>query len=111
MEARQVVAVMEAGGSCCAVAAIFEVTPSTAGNWHRQYRHTQSCSLLAIGSDQRWKLSGERGWIAQRLEVVADQTLAEGRNELAVRGVIVSYAGVQWMVKRKPLTKRTPLWA
>jgi transposase len=96
----RVVAAMEAGGSCRAVAAIFEVAPSTAGNWHRQYRRTQSYAPLAIGGDRRWKLSGELGWLAQRLAAVPELTLAEVRNELAARGVVVSYAGVQRTVKR-----------
>lgn len=96
----RVVAAMEAGGSCRAVAAIYEVAPSTAGNWHRQYRRTQSYAPLAIGGDRRWKLSGELAWLSQRLAAVPDLTLAEVRNELAARGVIVSYAGVQRTVKR-----------
>lgn len=96
----RVVAAMEAGGSCRAVAATFAVAPSTAGNWHRQYRRTQSYAPLAMGGDRRWKLAGELGWIAERLEAVPDLTLAEVRNDLAARGVLVSYAGVQRTVKR-----------
>lgn len=96
----RVVAAMEAGGSCRAVAATFGVAPSTAGNWHRQYRRTQSYAPLAMGGDRRWKLAGELGWIAERLEAVPDLTLAEVRNDLAARGVLVSYAGVQRTVKR-----------
>lgn len=93
----RVVAAMEAGGSCPAVAAIYEVAPSTAVNWHRQYRRTQSYAPLAIGGDRRWKLSGELAWLSA---AVPDLTLAEVRNELAARGVIVSYAGVQRTVRR-----------
>ena len=96
----RVVAAMEAGGSCRDVGAVFGVAPSTAGNWHRQYRRTQSYAPLAMGGDRRWKLSGELGWIAERLAAVPDLTLAEARNDLAARGVVVSYAGVQRTVKR-----------
>lgn len=96
----RVVAAMQAGGSCRAVAAIFEVAPSTAGNWHRQYRHTQSYAPRAMGGDRRWKLGGELGWLSERLATVPDLTLAEVRNDLAARGVFVSYAGVQRTVKR-----------
>jgi len=96
----RVVAAMEAGGSCRDVGAVFGVAPSTAGNWHRQYRRTQSYAPLAMGGDRRWKLSGELGWIAERLAAVPDLTLAEVRNDLAARGVVVSYAGVQRTVKR-----------
>ena len=96
----RVVAAVEAGGSCRDVGAVFGVAPSTAGNWHRQYRRTQSYAPLAMGGDRRWKLSGELGWIAERLAAVPDLTLAEVRNDLAARGVVVSYAGVQRTVKR-----------
>jgi transposase len=96
----RVVAAMEAGGSCRAVAVTFGLAPSTVGNWHRQYRRTQSYAPLVMGGDRRWKLSGELGWIAERLATVRDLTLAEVRNDLAARGVVVSYAGVQRTVKR-----------
>ena len=49
----RVVAAMEAGGSCRFVAANFEEAPSTAGNWHRQYRRTQSYAPLVMGGDRR----------------------------------------------------------
>jgi len=52
------------------------VAPSTAGNWHRQYRRTQSYAPFAMGGNRRWKLSGELGWPAQRLAAVPDLTLA-----------------------------------
>lgn len=96
----RVVAAMERGGSCRAVGARFGVAPSTAGNWHRQYRRTQSHAPLAVGGDRRWKLADEVGWIAERLAVVPDLTLAEVRGDLAMRGVEVSYAAVQRTVKR-----------
>ena len=96
----RVVSAMEAGGSCRDVGAIFGVAPSTAGNWHRQYRRTKSYAPLAIGGDRRWKLAGEVSWIAGRLAAVPDLTLAEVRNELEARGIVVSYAGVQRTVKR-----------
>ena len=79
---------------------VFGVTPSAAGNWHRQYRRTRSYAPLAMAGDRRWKLSGELGWIAERLAAVYDLTLAEVRSDLAARGVVVSYAGVQRTVKR-----------
>ncbi len=95
----RVVAAMETGGSCRDVGAHFRIGPSTAGNWYQQYRATQSYAPLAIGGDRRWKLAGEVDWIAARLAAVPDLTLAEMRNDLEDRGVMVSYAGVQRTVK------------
>jgi transposase len=76
----RVVGAMESGMSCRDAGAQFGVAPSTAGNWHRLYRRTKSCAPLAIGGDRRWKL-------------------AEVRNDLEARGVLVSYAGVQRTVR------------
>jgi transposase len=96
----RVVGAMERGMSCRDAGAQFAVAPSTAGNWHRLYRRTQSYAPLAIGGDRRWKLAQEVGWVAARLAAVPDLTLAEVQGELAARGVLVSYAGVQRTVRR-----------
>ena len=96
----RVVAAMEAGGSCRDVGALFGVAPSTAGNWHRQYRRTQSYAPLAIGGDRRSKLLEEADWIAARLAEVSDLTLTDVRRDLALRGTEVSYATVWRMVHR-----------
>ena len=96
----RVVAAMEAGGSCRDVGAVFGVAPSTAGNWHRQYRRTQSYAPLAIGGDRRSKLLEEADWIAGRLVEVPDLALTDVRRDLALRGTEVSYSGVWRMVHR-----------
>ena len=86
----RVVAALECGGSCRNVGAQFGVAPSTAGNWHRQYRRTKSYVPLAIGGDRRWKLGEEVGWIARRLAAVPDLTLAEVRGVIWRRAVLKS---------------------
>jgi transposase len=96
----RVVAAMETGGSCRDVGALFGVAPSTAGNWHRQYRRTQSFAPLAIGGDRRSKLLAEADWIAGRLAEVPDLALTDVRRDLALRGTEVSYSGVWRMVHR-----------
>jgi transposase len=96
----RVVAAMENGMSCRDAGSQFDIAPSRAGNWHRLYRRTKSYAALAIGGDRRWKLAAEVGWIADRLARTPDLTLAEVRNDLEARGVLVSYAGVQRTVRR-----------
>jgi transposase len=96
----RVVAAMENGMSCRDAGSQFDIAPSTAGNWHRLYRRTKSYAPLAIGGDRRWKLAEEVGWVAERLAQTPDLTLAEVRNDLEARGVLVSYAGVQRTVRR-----------
>lgn len=96
----RVVAAMVAGRSCRNVGAAFNVAPSTAGNWHRQYRRTSSYSALPMGGDRRSKLTEHADWIAQRLASAPELTLDEVQGDLARRGVLVSYASVWRTVKR-----------
>lgn len=63
----RVVGAMASGRSCRDVGAVFNVAPSTAGNWYRQYRRTNSYAPRAIGGDRRSKLTQEAGFIAERL--------------------------------------------
>ena len=54
----RVVAAMEDGGDCRTVGATFGIAPSTAGNWHRLYRRTQSYSARPMG-----EITGPSCWI------------------------------------------------
>lgn len=96
----RVVAAMAAGRSCRDVGAAFDVAPSTAGNWYRRHQQGQSHAALAMGGDRRSKLMDQAGWIADRLAQASELTLGEVRDELAERGVTVSYASVWRMVRR-----------
>jgi transposase len=96
----RVVLAMEGGMTCREASERFSIAPSTAGNWHRLWRSRKSFKPLPIGGDRRSKLLDELGWLTERLALVPDLTLAEVRNDLADRGVEVSYAGVQRTVKR-----------
>jgi transposase len=49
----RVVALMESGGDCRSVGKISGIAPSTAGNWHRRYRQTQSYAARPMGGDHR----------------------------------------------------------
>jgi putative transposase len=94
----RVVAAMEAGLSCRGAAERFGVAPSTAGNWHRLYRRTQSYSPLPIGGDRRSKLLGEAEWIVDHLAETPDLRLIDVQHDLAARGTVASYSSVQRMV-------------
>lgn len=96
----RVVAAMSAGRSCRDVGAAFAVAPSTAGNWYRLYRRTSSHAARPMGGDRRSKLTGEAGWIAERLAATPELTLGEVREDLAQRGFAVSYASVWRTVRR-----------
>lgn len=96
----RVVAAMAMGRNCRDVGAAFAVAPSTAGNWYRRHRQTQSHAALAMGGDRRSKLTEHADWIAARLAQTSELTLGEVREELAGRGISVSYASVWRMVRR-----------
>lgn len=96
----RVVLAMVAGRSCRDVGEAFNVAPSTAGNWYRRYRRTRSYAARPMGGDRRSKLTGEAGWIAERLAQACELTLVEVRGELAERGIEVSYTSVWRMVGR-----------
>lgn len=91
---------MVPGRSCRDVAAGFGVAPSTAGNWYRRHQQTQSHAAFAMGGDRRSKLTEQADWIAGRLRQASELTLGEVRDELAARGITVSYASVWRMVRR-----------
>ncbi|API61398.1 MULTISPECIES: helix-turn-helix domain-containing protein [Sphingomonadaceae] len=96
----RVVAAMAAGRSCRDVGAAFAIAPSTAGNWYRRYQRTTSHAARPMGGDRRSKLTEQAGWIADRLAQASELTLGEVRDDLARRGVAVSYASVWRMVRR-----------
>ena len=96
----RVVAAMEGGLSCRGAAERYGVAPSTAGNWHRLYRRTQSYSPLPIGGDRRSKLLGEADWIAAHLAETPDLRLVDVQHDLAARGTEAIYSSVQRMVKQ-----------
>ena len=96
----RVVAAMATGRSCRDVAAGFDVAPSTAGNWYRRHQQTQCHAPLPMGGDRRSKLTEQSVWISKRLAQASGLTLGEVRDELAGRGIMVSYASVWRMVRR-----------
>ena len=96
----RVVAAMAAGRSCRDVGTAFDVAPSTAGNWYRRYRAESSHAARPMGGDRRSKLLEQADWIAERLAGTPELTLGEVRDDLAGRGVCVSYASV-WRTVRK----------
>lgn len=96
----RVVTAMAAGRSCRDVGSAFDVAPSTAGNWYRRYQRTTSYAARPMGGDRRSKLTEQAGWIADRLAHASELTLGEVRDDLAKRGIEVSYASV-WRTVRQ----------
>lgn len=95
-----VVAAMERGMSCREASALFGVAPSTAGNWHRLHRRTQSVSARPMGGDRRSKLAAHGDRIAALLGEGSQLRLLDVQVALANEGVVASYSAVQRMVHR-----------
>jgi len=91
---------IRAGAAACSGAAGFGVAPSTAGNRYWRHQQTQSHAAFAMGGDRRSKLTEQAGWIAERLHQASELTLGEVRDELASRGIAVSYESVWRTVRR-----------
>ncbi len=96
----RVLAAMASGRSCRDVGSAFAVAPSTAGNWYRCYQRTKSYAARPMGGARRSKLTEQADWIADRLAQASELTLGEVRDELAGRGISVSYTSVWRMVRR-----------
>lgn len=96
----RVVAAMEGGASCRVAGERFGVAPSTAGNWHRLYRRTRSCSPRPMGGDRRSKLLAHAPRVAALLDERSDLRLVDVRAELAAQGVDVAYSTVWRTVRR-----------
>jgi len=92
---RVVATVVEGGLSRRQAASVFDVAISTVVHWVRRFHETGSASAKPMGGDRRSLLTGERGWILERVEAAPDLTLEELRDELRGRGVSVGY-GTVW---------------
>lgn len=107
----RVVAAMEAGGNCRRVGAAFGIAPSTAGNWHRRYRQTQSYCALPMGGDHRSKLLAHEVHVAALLSATSDLRLVDVQADLAKRKVLVSWSTVRRTVKRLGLRIKKTIFA
>ncbi|WP_375391571.1 hypothetical protein [uncultured Sphingomonas sp.] len=72
---RRVVCGDGGGQECGDVGAVFDVAPSTAGNWYRRYRRESSHAARPLGGDRRSKLTEHAGWIGERLAETPELTL------------------------------------
>lgn len=95
-----VVAALERGMSCREAGALFGIAPSTAGNWHRRHKQTQSLSARPMGGDRRSKLEAHGERIAALLGEGSQLRLVDVQAVLAGEGVAASYSAVQRMVHR-----------
>lgn len=97
----RIVAAVEAGISCRAAAARFDISESAAIKLMRRYRATGSIAPGQMGGHKPLKLAAWRDWLMQRLGEKPDITTRELADELAERGMTVSHVSVWNLLQRE----------
>jgi len=100
----RVVARVEAGDSCRAVAALFGVSVASVVKWSQRKRQTGSAAARPMGGKRRYAVAGERDWLLARVAETPDVTLRALVVELAARGVTVSYFAVWHFFENEGIT-------
>ena len=90
----RVVSAVQAGESCRAVAARFNVAVSSVVKWHQRYRSTGSVAPCKMGGYRKRVLDEHRDFIVEQINRTPHLTLHGMKDMLAERGVIVSHQAV-----------------
>ena len=107
----RVVAAVESGQACRAVADLFDVSVASVVKWSQRARATGSAAAKPMGGRRPILLAGQRAFILDRIATVPNLTLRALAAELAERGVVVSYGAIWTFVHREGLSfkkKRAP---
>lgn len=107
----RVVAAVDGGQSCRAVAETFGVSASSVVKWSQRFRSTGSAAAKPMGGKRPVLLAGQRAFILDRIDQVPNISLRALAAELEERGVAVSYGAVWTFVHREGLSfkkKRAP---
>jgi transposase len=106
----RVIAALDAGESCRAVAARFEVAPSSVVKWSQRFRRTGSIAPGKMGGHRKAVLEPHLAFIMARIDAVPHLTLHGLKDELATRGVKVSHDTVWRFLRAKGLSfKKKPV--
>lgn len=95
----RVVAAVDAGSTCRAVAETFGVSVASVVKWSQRHRATGSAAARPMGGRRHDVLGAERGWLLARIAAKPDATVRELAAELAERGTKVSHVTV-WNLLR-----------
>ena len=110
----RVVAAVEAGRSCRAVAQTFMVSVASVVKWSQRQRSSGSPAPQSVGGRKPYAVARERDWLLARLAEKPDLTLRALLLELRERGMVVSYYALWHFLqhegitfKKKPARQRT----
>lgn len=102
----RVVAAVESGQSCRAVAKTFGVGVSSVVKWSQRQRATGSAAAKPMGGKRPVVLAGQRAFILDRIRRQPNISLRALAAELAERGITVSYGAVWTFVHREGLSHK-----
>jgi transposase len=100
----RVVAAVERGQSCRAVADTFGVSVASVVKWSQRFRATGNASAKPMGGKRPVLLAGQRAFVLDRIDKVPNISLRALAAELAERGIIVSYGAVWSFVHREGMS-------
>ena len=100
----RVVAAVQSGETCRAVAARFGVAVSSVVKWHQRYRETGSVAPGKMGGHRRRVLDPHRDFIIGRIGRTPHLTVRGLRDILAARGTTVSHHAVWTFLRREGLS-------
>lgn len=107
----RVVAAVERGQSCRAVAETFGVSVASVVKWSQRFRQTGTAAAKPMGGKRPILLAGQRAFILDRINTVPNISLRALAAELAERGIVISHGAVWLFVHREGLSfkkKRAP---
>jgi len=101
---KRVVAAVDAGDTCRAVADRFNVAVSSVVKWSQRARATGSARAKPMGGCRRDRLGPEKTWILNRIVEKPDLTLHALLAELKHRGIVVACDRLWRFLKREGLS-------
>jgi transposase len=105
----RVVAAVEAGQSCRAVAQTFMVSVASVVKWSQRHRAQGSAAARPVGGRRGYAVAREREWLLARIAQKPDLTLRALLQELKERGLVVSYYALWHFLQHEGITfKKKP---
>ena len=100
----RVVAAVEGGQTCRAVAKTFVVSVASVVKWSQRYRGSGSAAARPVGGRRGYAVAQERDWLLARIAEKPDLTLRALLLELKERGMVVSYYALWHFLQHEGIT-------
>ena len=105
----RVVAAVENGTPCRAVATTFGISPASVVKWSQRFRASGSAAAKPMGGKRPFALADESDWLLGRIAEKPDITLRALVGELAERGIKVSLYAVWHFLEKEGISfKKKP---